>query len=99
MKLIFVAVFLSMATTLSAADLYYIAHRGEYMTLPDESASEVRKGRVDAPEGTRPAFERVRDNRVNAVKLDIQYTLDKVSRRVLGDPLVWTFHGRGRQIS
>lgn len=78
MKSIFIAVFLSMATTLSAADLYYIAHRGEYMTLPEEPASEVRKGKVDAPEGTRPTFERVRDNRVNAVKLDIQYTPDKV---------------------
>jgi len=78
MKNFFVAVLLSMATTLSAADLHYIAHRGEYMTLPEEPAAEVRKGRVDAPEGTRPAFERVRDNRVNAVKLDIQYTPDKV---------------------
>jgi len=78
-KSIFATMFLfSAVTMLPAGDFYYIAHRGEYMTLPAEPASGVRKGVVDAPEGTRPAFERVRDKGINAVKLDVQYTADKV---------------------
>ncbi|WP_437191625.1 glycerophosphodiester phosphodiesterase [Planctomicrobium sp. SH527] len=78
MRLFITAVLLFATTPLQAADLYYIAHRGEYMTLPSEPADGVRTGVVDAPEGTRPAFERVRDNKVKAVKLDIQFTPDKV---------------------
>jgi len=68
----------SATTMLSAGEFYYIAHRGEYMTLPADPAAKSRKGIVDAPEGTRPAFERVRDRQINGVKLDIQYTADKV---------------------
>lgn len=79
MKICFAAVFLLFLPTLiQAKDLYYIAHRGEYMTLPDGPSSENRKGIVDAPEGTRPTFERVRDLQINAVKLDVQYTSDQV---------------------
>ena len=62
------------AQTPAAGGFYYIAHRGEYMTLP----AGTGKGVVDAPEGSRPAFERVRDKRISAVKLDVQYTADKV---------------------
>lgn len=78
-KPILVVMFLfSAATMLPAGDFYYIAHRGEYMTLPAEPASKPRTGIVDVPEGTRPAFERVRDKQINAVKLDVQFTADKV---------------------
>jgi len=78
-KTFFAGMILFFATTmLSAGDLYYIAHRGEYMTLPAEPASKSRRGIIDAPEGTRPAFERVRDKQINAVKLDVQYTADNV---------------------
>lgn len=41
-------------------------------------ALENGKGVVDAPEGSRPAFERVRDRKINAVKLDLHYTADHV---------------------
>jgi glycerophosphoryl diester phosphodiesterase len=71
-------VLFSATTMLSAGEFYYIAHRGEYMTLPADPAAKSRNGIVDAPEGTRPAFERVRDRQINGVKLDLQYTADKV---------------------
>lgn len=67
-----IALVLSITTPLFAGERYYIAHRGEYMAL------ENGKGVVDAPEGTRPAFERVRDRKVNAVKLDLHYTADHI---------------------
>lgn len=78
MKPLITVILLLTATTLQAADLYYIAHRGEYMTLSTEPSKGKRTGVVDTPEATRPAFERVRDNNVKAVKLDIQFTPDKV---------------------
>ena len=79
MKTLLTAVLLSAAATLVfSGDLWYIAHRGEYMTLQEDTAAKDRKGVVDAPEGTRPTFERVRDKRINGVKLDVQYTADKV---------------------
>jgi len=78
MKTFRIAVLLLTTLRLSAGEFYYIAHRGEYMTLPDGADGKDRKGVVDAPEGTRPTFERVRDRQVNAVKLDVQYTADKV---------------------
>jgi glycerophosphoryl diester phosphodiesterase len=63
---------------MATADLVFIAHRGEYMALADGTEGANRKGYVDAPEGTLPTFERVRDRNVNGVKLDVQYTADKV---------------------
>lgn len=66
------ALVLLITAPLAGAERYYIAHRGEYMAL------ENGKGVVDAPEGTRPTFERVRDRKVNAVKLDLHYTADGV---------------------
>ncbi len=53
-------------------DLYFIAHRGEYLALKDGESVDY------APEGSRPAYERARDQKVNGVKLDVQYTADKV---------------------
>jgi len=63
---------LSIAGLLQAGERYYIAHRGEYMKL------ENGKCVVDAPEGSRPAFERVRDMKINGVKLDLHCTADNV---------------------
>lgn len=57
---------------MTGKDFYFIAHRGEYLTLKDGEAVGY------APEGSRPAYERVRDQKVNGVKLDIHYTADKV---------------------
>ncbi len=67
-----IVVLLCMTNLLSAGERYYIAHRGEYMALENGNAV------VDAPEGTRPAFERVRDRKINGVKLDLHYTADQV---------------------
>jgi glycerophosphoryl diester phosphodiesterase len=72
LKWMAVAGIFSTVSLLSAADLYFIAHRGEYRAL------ENGVGVVDAPEGTRPTYERVRDKKINAVKLDLHYTADKV---------------------
>ncbi len=53
-------------------DFYFIAHRGEYLVLKNGEPAGY------APEGSRPAYERVRDRKINGVKLDIHYTADKV---------------------
>lgn len=71
-RLVVAIMLLSATTALSAAERYYIAHRGEYRALKDGEAV------VDAPEGTRPTFERVRDKKINAVKLDLHCTADNV---------------------
>ncbi len=48
------------------------------MKLVEQPNSGIAQSVVDAPEGTRPTYECVRDRHVNAVKLDVTYTADKV---------------------
>lgn len=78
MKQLVTVLLLSATATLCADDFYFIAHRGEYLALQQDPATQKWSSADYAPEGTRPAFERVRDQRINAVKLDVQYTADHV---------------------
>ena len=71
-QLVSIALIVGMTALSSAAERYYIAHRGEYMKMVNGKAV------VDAPEGSRPAFERVHDRKVNGVKLDLHCTSDNV---------------------
>jgi glycerophosphoryl diester phosphodiesterase len=76
MKKFIAALLLSTTATLCAGDLYLIAHRGEYLALKQDPETKKWVSTDYAPEGTMPTYKRVRDQKINAVKLDVQYTAD-----------------------